>query len=255
MVKIKFCGLHTVEDYLTAWKLGVDYAGFVCCSKSSRAITPKEVFDLLQQARKIACKTKEFSEYIEPKTVGLIVDLDRNATLAAIEIAGFDMVQLYDLSFVDDISVPYWAVYRIQNKEDLGVIMEMYKDTANTLQISDQDKTGEYSYTTHTMDICEKKNNIYKKKHFFSGIVLDNYSKIQKGGTGERFDWSLLENFSLKIPYYIAGGINIDNIDSLLAYQPYGVDISSGIETEKGKKNHLLMSNIVEIMRRAHGFF
>ncbi|MCQ2451924.1 MAG: phosphoribosylanthranilate isomerase [Oscillospiraceae bacterium] len=51
------------------------------------------------------------------------------------------------------------------------------------------------------------------------------------GGTGTAFDWQLLQG--IQRPYFLAGGLNPDNIGSALAcLQPYGVDVSSGIETD-----------------------
>ena len=59
-------------------------------------------------------------------------------------------------------------------------------------------------------------------------LVLDNGK-----GTGESFDWSLLENIGR--PFFLAGGINAENIDGALEYSPYGIDVSSGAETDKVK--------------------
>ena len=59
-------------------------------------------------------------------------------------------------------------------------------------------------------------------------LVLDNGM-----GTGETFDWSLLSN--AKRDFFLAGGINAENIDKAIALSPYGIDVSSGAETNKIK--------------------
>lgn len=56
-------------------------------------------------------------------------------------------------------------------------------------------------------------------------LVLDNGH-----GTGETFDWNLLKNINR--PYFLAGGINCDNLEQAIALAPYGIDCSSGAETD-----------------------
>lgn len=60
-------------------------------------------------------------------------------------------------------------------------------------------------------------------------ILLDNGA----GGTGQSFDWRLLKK--LKRPYFLAGGLNPDNVVQALENKPFGVDTSSGVETNKLK--------------------
>lgn len=59
-------------------------------------------------------------------------------------------------------------------------------------------------------------------------VLFDN----GKGGTGQTFDWLVLENLeNFKIPYFFAGGLNLENITDALKYPSYCVDISGGVET------------------------
>lgn len=60
-------------------------------------------------------------------------------------------------------------------------------------------------------------------------VLLDNGA----GGTGENFDWSLLNEVGRD--FFLAGGLNISNISEALKCRPFGVDTSSGVETEKNK--------------------
>ncbi len=70
-----------------------------------------------------------------------------------------------------------------------------------------------------------------------------------RGGTGRTFDWSLLKK--MKREYILAGGLNPENAeDAVLRLNPYGVDVSSGIETN-GVKDHEKMRLFVEKVRRA----
>lgn len=73
-------------------------------------------------------------------------------------------------------------------------------------------------------------------------ILLDNGY-----GTGETFDWNLLNGVNR--PYLLAGGLTVDNAeDALNTYHPYGLDVSSGIETN-GSKDPAKMTEFVRIVR------
>lgn len=75
-------------------------------------------------------------------------------------------------------------------------------------------------------------------------VLLDAYDPARYGGTGERFDWSLLEA-GLQ-PVFLAGGINPDNITRALQQGTFGVDICSGIEASPGKKDPAKMKRLFE---------
>ena len=52
----------------------------------------------------------------------------------------------------------------------------------------------------------------------------------------EKFNWQILQNLKITKPYLIAGSINIDNLDEVLKYNPYGIDVSGGVEKNRGVK-------------------
>ena len=51
-----------------------------------------------------------------------------------------------------------------------------------------------------------------------------------------KFNWQILQNLKITKPYLIAGSINIDNVDEVLKYNPYGIDVSGGVEKNRGVK-------------------
>lgn len=70
------------------------------------------------------------------------------------------------------------------------------------------------------------------------------------GGTGESFDWGILESLrDFKKPYFIAGGLSPKNIDKILPLKPYAVDVSSGVET-LGKKDAKKMQDFTKKVRQ-----
>lgn len=69
------------------------------------------------------------------------------------------------------------------------------------------------------------------------GLLLDAYVEGVAGGTGERFDWSLIPS-DLPKPIILAGGLTADNVaNAIRQVRPYAVDVSGGVEREKGIKD------------------
>ena len=77
-------------------------------------------------------------------------------------------------------------------------------------------------------------------------LLFDAYHKDERGGTGEVFDWSALDEFER--PFMLAGGIDSTNVArAIRTVRPYGIDISSGIETDGVKDDEKIkaFTNIV----------
>ena len=78
--------------------------------------------------------------------------------------------------------------------------------------------------------------------------MFDAYHRIERGGTGEVFDWSCLDEFER--PFMLAGGIDSTNVArAIRTVRPYGIDISSGIETE-GVKNKEKIRTFTKMVKR-----
>lgn len=84
-----------------------------------------------------------------------------------------------------------------------------------------------------------------------AGFLFDSHAAGGTGGSGETFDWSRLPK-SITKPVLLAGGLTTDNVfDAILATLPWGVDVSSGIESAPGVKDGDRMRRFVEEVRRA----
>jgi phosphoribosylanthranilate isomerase len=80
-------------------------------------------------------------------------------------------------------------------------------------------------------------------------LLFDTYKKGRRGGTGESFSWDKLKDVGR--PYFLAGGLRPDNLaEALKTLNPYGVDISSGVETD-GWKDPDKMAAAVRVVREA----
>lgn len=82
-------------------------------------------------------------------------------------------------------------------------------------------------------------------------LLLDAYSDDVAGGAGKTFDWNLLEGFGR--PYLLAGGLKSDNVAQAVSrLKPYGVDVSTGVETD-GKKDETKIAEFIEKARSVRG--
>lgn len=78
------------------------------------------------------------------------------------------------------------------------------------------------------------------------GLLLDAYVRGKKGGTGRRFDWSRAR-VAIDLPVILAGGLTSENVAAaIMAVRPYGVDVSGGIESRKGVKDHRRMRSFMK---------
>ncbi len=82
-------------------------------------------------------------------------------------------------------------------------------------------------------------------------FLFDYKPKINElpGGNAKKFDWSLLQNITINKPWFISGGINVENVEQINnKLIPYGIDISSGVEEKPGIKSSHKISALLKIL-------
>ena len=88
-----------------------------------------------------------------------------------------------------------------------------------------------------------------------SDYFLFDYKPIKNelpGGNAKSFDWNILKNFKTNKPWFLSGGINIKNIQEILNdINPFGVDLSSGVEKELGIKDNHIINNFIDKLKNA----
>lgn len=84
--------------------------------------------------------------------------------------------------------------------------------------------------------------------------LLDTPAKPgEYGGTGKTWDWNLLKQRRNKIPFLLAGGLNPDNVaEAIATARPWGVDVSSGVESAPGVKDHAKVEALFAAVEGAH---
>ncbi len=96
-----------------------------------------------------------------------------------------------------------------------------------------------------------KKINEYKSVDYF----LFDYKPLKgelPGGNSKSFDWNILNNLQTDKPWFLSGGINISNIEQVFDnINPFGVDLSSGVEKELGIKDNDIINNFIDRLKNA----
>ncbi len=90
----------------------------------------------------------------------------------------------------------------------------------------------------------------YQGRGGVRGFVLDTFSELAYGGTGQTNDWGLAADVAKSTPILLAGGLTPGNVtEAIRTVRPYGVDVSSGVESAPGKKDHAKMRAFIDAVR------
>jgi len=85
-----------------------------------------------------------------------------------------------------------------------------------------------------------------------SAYLLDSYNEALKGGTGRSFDWGIAKKARRYGPIILSGGLTSANVRQAISLvRPYAVDVSSGVESKPGVKDHAKLQAFLEIVKKA----
>lgn len=141
--------------------------------------------------------------------------------------------------------------------EPMEYIFKYYAEELDVIQLHG-DETVEYLQELKKMVKCKiwkavrvknAEDIIAADKMGADLLLLDSFSANEYGGTGKTANWSIINSVDIKTPFFLAGGLNKDNIcDAVSTVKPYGIDISGGIETD-GYKDKEKIENIMKLIR------
>jgi phosphoribosylanthranilate isomerase len=222
---VKICGLQDDATVRALRGLPIDMVGFMFVASSRRKVSP-------QQARALVAALRDRGGEPSPLAVGVFMNPTMEELRAAVEEASLDAVQMHggeSPEFCGEV------------KEHLG--MALYKVVSVGSASDGNPDTAVASALDAYRDVVD-------------AILLDTYDANVGGGTGRTFSWD-------RIPAYlawtrahgkkliIAGGLTVDNVRELVdRYQPDGVDVSSGVETD-GIKDISKIASFVERVKHA----
>ena len=214
MQKIKLCGMMKPCDIEYANRVKPDFVGFIFAN-TRRKIS--------------AAQAKQFREALDAEipAVGVFVNEDISVITSLVQNGCIDMIQLHGEEDADYIR-------RLREICDVPVIK------AVKVQMVEQIRQAAALPVDY--------------------LLLDTYRKGVLGGTGEAFDWELLREAKAAAgdtaegelfgkPYFLAGGLHAGNLREAAALGSYGLDVSSGIETD-GSKDFTKMVEVMELVRK-----
>lgn len=214
MQKIKLCGMMKPCDIEYANRVKPDFVGFIFAN-TRRKIS--------------AAQAKQFREALDAEipAVGVFVNEDISVITSLVQNGCIDLIQLHGEEDADYIR-------RLREVCDVPVIKAVKVQTVEQIR---QAAALPVDY-----------------------LLLDTYRKGVLGGTGEAFDWELLREAKAAAgdaaegelfgkPYFLAGGLHAGNLREAAALGSYGLDVSSGIETD-GSKDFDKMVEVMELVRK-----
>lgn len=213
-VRVKICGLRTSADVAAVAQSGVAYAGFVFFPKSPRHLTIAAARDLALFAPEGLCK------------VALTVDADDTVLDAIVEAVPLDMLQLHGHETPERVAevrarygLPVMKAMGVADEGDLAGLMEMSL-AADQLLIDAKPPKG----------------------------------AALPGGNGLAFDWRLLVGRKWLRPWMLAGGLTPENVAQAVRLTgARQVDVSSGVESAPGVKDHAKIADFVEAAQAVKG--
>ena len=209
---VKFCGFTQLSDIQTAAQLGADAVGLVFYPPSPRAVT-------IEQAQTLSAAIPAFVS-----VVALVVNMSEDELVSLANSVPFDIIQFHG----DETPEQCQQLAGMVNKRWIKALrINAQQDTPDSVaaQITGFAVAGA------------------------SSILLDAYHQDAYGGTGQRFDWSMVP-YNSALPIILAGGLDADNVAATLELPIYGVDVSGGIERGKGKKDAAKMRAFMKAVKR-----
>jgi len=219
MTWVKICGITNLEDALTAVQAGADALGFVFYEKSPRNIHPEAVGQIVAK----------LPAHLEK--VGVFVDEPAQRIDQSVKQTGLTAVQLCGQESLAEF-VKYLQVR--QNMNHRPKIISVI----------------------HGRELSEGGCFLADKlKNALYALLVDSSSAAQPGGTGKPFDWEkakgMIEMLGRRIPTIVAGGLTAENVsEALKLLHPWGVDVSSGVESKPGKKDREKVQAFVAAVRQ-----
>ena len=214
MTWVKICGISDIVSAIAASQAGTDYLGMIFAS-SKRQVS-------LENALKIVAAVRQLDS--PPQIVGVFVNQPAAEVNQIADYCQLDWVQFSggeSWDYCQQIEIPLIKVFHIDaNARHAEIVTEIWK--------------GYRLIIPPKQLIC----------------LLDSAVNGAYGGTGTPVNWQMAKAVAEKFSVMIAGGLMPDNVGELLqVIKPWGVDVSSGVETN-GKKDVLKIKNFIEVVRR-----
>ena len=207
-VKIKICGLFREQDIEFANEAKPDFIGFIFAEKSKRFVNARQAENL---KKKLAKEIIPVGVFVNAK-IDDIVSLYKNGTI--------DIIQLHG-------GEPNEYIKELKSKCEAKIIQALNLTNNSQLSITGLRLFASGNQTQRHLD-----------------SQLSNYIMLDAStpGSGYAFNWERLQGMDLSKNVFLAGGVNLQNIEEALKLNPFAVDVSSGAETDGVKDREKILS-------------
>ena len=217
-MKIKICGLSREQDIDYVNEARPDYCGFVF-AESKRQVSPARAAGL---KRRLAAGVTAAGVFVNAP-IGEIAALYRDGVINIAQLHG-------------DESGEYIARLKEAGGDTPIPVIQVIKS------ISLNSNHGVHGVRKIFNSLSLKNSKLSAGQQYSVVNSSGDYYLIDSGsGSGETFDWNLLKSLDIDKPWFLAGGINLSNIGRAMAINPYGIDISSGAETDGVKDREKIL--------------
>lgn len=197
-MKTKICGITTLDDAQAAVEAGADILGFVFYPNSPRYISPGDCASLVD-----GLSARGHSMV----TVGVFVNESVEMVYEILDICGLDLAQLHGDETENELKKLKGKAYKAVRPRSMDEANMLFQRYAGVGVAS-------------------------------PGLLLDAYRVDHYGGTGTYADWNICAQLSRRTPLLLAGGLRAENVkEALEVVKPWGVDVSSGVESSPGEKD------------------
>ena len=231
MVYVKICGITNLEDARCAAEAGADFLGFIFYPPSPRYVTPEQAGEITRAIH------AEFGESA-PHCVGVFVDTAVDSVRATIDAAGLDLVQLHGGETPADIAALAPYAFKALRPQTLPEAQEALKNYLPSEVSPPLSTVYCLPSTVHHLPSTPE-------------LLIDAYHPQQKGGTGLAADVEIARWLAERCRLLLAGGLTPKNVTEAIAHiHPWGVDVSSGVEATKGKKDNAKVRAFIDATKR-----
>lgn len=240
MTWVKICGITNLEDALTAVEAGADALGFVFYDSSPRNVTPETVSEIVHQ----------IPAHIEK--VGVFVGGSPNNLLELVHGLGLTGSQLHFGRHIGEVSGTT-AYGRRCFPPGFKAYLSM---PAHWFIESEESARSFIASLAEAAEFKRSNSEEDERPTFVEAVFLDSGSLQQPGGTGMTFDWHraapIVEYMKQTVRVVVAGGLKPTNVtEAIQVLKPWGVDVSSGVESKPGKKDPEKVRAFVAAVRQA----
>ncbi len=218
MTRVKICGVSSVADAVAAAIAGADFVGLVL-APSRRRLS-------LDKARRISDAVHALSA--PPAVVGVFVNEPSEAVNRVADFCRLDWVQLSGDEPWDYCRAIDWPIIKVTHVAAAMTPLADGEDADAAAAPAARAATA----TSAASIIAGLQRDCSSPLKHEPMYMLDSQAGSACGGTGHPFDWGLAREVAASFPVIIAGGLTPDNVASMLReVRPWGVDVSSGVET------------------------